>query len=245
MSLRFTERAQRIIMLAQEVATRYQCDVVEPLHILAATMGLGEGIACQILAGSGLSIAAIKERALSEHPKRGSALMGEIPFSPDGRKILEFAVSEAQCLAHNFVGTEHLLLGLLLSESSSRLLKEYGLETGGVREGILRLIGKGSYPPHGTISDLTSFLGEQLMMISIAPDVNGVLVIAESKENKDEPGIVILLDEGADLGKTYKSLEAILPRVRHLSFKKPGKKPVSWIEGRWQEHPDAEPTLIF
>ncbi len=117
MSNRFTERAQRVILIAQEEAKRLNHDYVGTEHILLGLIALGEGVAAQVLANLGVDL----RRVRSEIEKivgtgDNVMLLGEIPFTPRAKKVLEYAVEEAQHMGHSYVGTEHLLLGLIREE---------------------------------------------------------------------------------------------------------------------------------
>ncbi|MBI4055033.1 MAG: ATP-dependent Clp protease ATP-binding subunit [Elusimicrobia bacterium] len=150
MSNRFTERAQRVILIAQEEAKRLNHDYVGTEHILLGLIALGEGVAAQVLSNLGVDL----RRVRSEIEKivgtgDNVMLLGEIPFTPRAKKVLEFAVEEAQHMGHSYVGTEHLLLGLIREEEgvAARVLENLGLRLDTVREEVLNLLGE-SQGPH-------------------------------------------------------------------------------------------------
>ena len=150
MSNRFTERAQRVILIAQEEAKRLNHDYVGTEHILLGLIALGEGVAAQVLSNLGVDL----RRVRSEIEKivgtgDNVMLLGEIPFTPRAKKVLEYAVEEAQHMGHSYVGTEHLLLGLIREEEgvAARVLENLGLRLDVVREEVLNLLGEGQ-PPH-------------------------------------------------------------------------------------------------
>ena len=149
MSNRFTERAQRVILIAQEEAKRLNHDYVGTEHILLGLIALGEGVAAQVLANLGVDL----RRVRSEIEKivgtgDNVMLLGEIPFTPRAKKVLEYAVEEAQHMGHSYVGTEHLLLGLIREEEgvAARVLENLGLRLDVVREEVLNLLGEGQTP---------------------------------------------------------------------------------------------------
>src|SRR6266513_2929299 len=149
MSNRFTERGQRVILIAQEEAKRLNHDYVGTEHILLGLIALGEGVAAQVLANLGVDL----RRVRSEIEKivgtgDNVMLLGEIPFTPRAKKVLELAVEEAQNMAHNYVGTEHLLLGLIREEEgvAARVLENLGVRLDVVREEVISLLGEGQ--PH-------------------------------------------------------------------------------------------------
>ncbi|HAH08066.1 MAG TPA: hypothetical protein DCM05_16340 [Elusimicrobia bacterium] len=150
MSNRFTERAQRVILIAQEEAKRLNHDYVGTEHILLGLIALGEGVAAQVLANLGVDL----RRVRSEIEKivgtgDNVMLLGEIPFTPRAKKVLEYAVEEAQHMGHSYVGTEHLLLGLIREEEgvAARVLENLGLRLDVVREEVLNLLGEGGQQP--------------------------------------------------------------------------------------------------
>src|SRR3982750_335997 len=152
MSNRFTERAQRVILIAQEEAKRLNHDYVGTEHILLGLIALGEGVAAQVLANLGVDL----RRVRSEIEKivgtgDNVMLLGEIPFTPRAKKVLEYAVEEAQHMGHSYVGTEHLLLGMIREEEgvAARVLENLGLRLDVVREEVLNLLGEGQTPHSG------------------------------------------------------------------------------------------------
>ncbi len=146
MSNRFTERAQRVILIAQEEAKRLNHDYVGTEHILLGLIALGEGVAAQVLANLGVDLRRVRAE-IEKIVGTGDNMMllGEIPFTPRAKKVLEYAVEEAQHMGHSYVGTEHLLLGLIREEEgvAARVLENLGLRLEGVREEVLNLLGEG------------------------------------------------------------------------------------------------------
>lgn len=145
MSTRFTDRAQKVIMIAQEEAKRLSHDYVGTEHILLGLVSLGEGVASQVLNNFGVSFAHIRmeiEKMIGMGDNM--MLLGEIPFTPRAKKVLEYAVEEAQHMGHSYIGTEHILLGLIREEEgvAARVLENLGLKLDNVREAVLELIGE-------------------------------------------------------------------------------------------------------
>src|SRR3989338_7950703 len=114
---RFTERARKVLVLAKEEARRFNHDYIGTEHILLGLIREGEGVACAVLQNLGVDL----ERLRIEIEKLVSAgstaqVLGDIPFTPRAKKALELAADEARALGHNYIGTEHILLGLLREE---------------------------------------------------------------------------------------------------------------------------------
>src|SRR6185369_8673668 len=146
---RFTERARRVIILAREEAGRFRHDFVGTEHILLGLIRDGEGIATAVLQRLGLRLETVKaevERALAGFPK--TLTFGEVPFTPQAKRVLELSIEEARQLGHNYIGTEHLLLGLMKEGQSiaAKILESLGARLDEVRQETLALLGDQYYP---------------------------------------------------------------------------------------------------
>ncbi|HAD82811.1 TPA: hypothetical protein DCG35_10195 [Candidatus Edwardsbacteria bacterium] len=140
---RFTERARRVLFLAREEARRLQHDYIGTEHILLAALREGEGVAVTVLLSLGVSTEQIRRKVEELMPKGGQTiLMGELPFNLSARRAMELAVEEAKTLQHNYVGTEHLLLGLMEDQDgiASRALVSLGISAELMRSEIMRLL---------------------------------------------------------------------------------------------------------
>ncbi len=146
---RFTERARRVIILAREEAGRFRHDFVGTEHILLGLIRDGEGIATAVLQRLGLRLETVKaevERALAGFPK--TLTFGEVPFTPQAKRVLELSIEEARQLGHNYIGTEHLLLGLMKEGQciAAKILESLGARLDEVRQETLALLGDQYYP---------------------------------------------------------------------------------------------------
>jgi ATP-dependent Clp protease ATP-binding subunit ClpC len=145
MGTRFTERAQRVILIAQEEAKRLNHDYVGTEHILLGLIALGEGVAAQVLSNIGVDLRKVRAE-IEKIVGIGDNMMllGEIPFTPRAKKVLEFAVSEASDMKHTYIGTEHILLGLIREEEgvAARVLQNLELKLDAVREEVLSTLGE-------------------------------------------------------------------------------------------------------
>lgn len=141
---RFTERARRILALAQEEARRLSHDYIGSEHILLGLLREGEGMACEVLNSLGVNLETIRVEVEKQVPK-GSLVptLGDAPFTPHAKRVLELSVDEARLLKHNYVGTEHLLLGLIREGEGvgSRVLTDLGVDLKKVRNAVNRLLG--------------------------------------------------------------------------------------------------------
>src|SRR5262250_1115689 len=140
---RFTERARRVIILAREEAERHHHEYLGTEHILLGMLKDGGGIAITVLQKAGLSIDQIRMEIERHLPRNTNALIvGEIPFTPKAKKVLEYGVEEARLMGHNYIGTEHLLLGLLKEKEgiAAKVLNALGIRLVETREKILNLL---------------------------------------------------------------------------------------------------------
>lgn len=140
---RFTERARRVIILAREEAERHHHEYLGTEHILLGMLKDGGGIAITVLQKAGLSIDQVRLEIERHLPRNANSLIvGEIPFTPKAKKVLEYAVEEARLMGHNYIGTEHLLLGLLKEKEgiAAKVLNGLGVRLVETREKILNLL---------------------------------------------------------------------------------------------------------
>ncbi len=140
---RFTQRAQKVLFLAQEEARRLNYPYVGTEHLLLGLIREGEGVAAKALAS--LGIEADKVRSVVEQmvEKVSGPMPQEIPLTPRAKRVLELAVDEARRMGHNYVGTEHLLLGLIREGEgvAARALMSLGADLNRVRGVILQMLG--------------------------------------------------------------------------------------------------------
>ena len=141
---RFTERARRIIMLAQEEAKRLNHSAVGTEHMLLGVVREGEGLASKVLESLNISPERVRAEIESAIGRGERPLHEELTFTPRAKKVLEFAVDEARRLGHNYIGTEHLLLGLIREGEgvAARVLEAMGADLERVRSQIANLLGE-------------------------------------------------------------------------------------------------------
>lgn len=141
---RFTERARKVILLAKEEAKRFNHDYIGTEHILLGLIREGEGVAAAVLENLGLDSEKIRlEVEKLVQPGPSTVISGDIPFTPKAKKVIELAMDEARNLGHNYIGTEHLLLGLIREGEgvASQVLVNLGLDLNRVREEVMQLLG--------------------------------------------------------------------------------------------------------
>jgi ATP-dependent Clp protease ATP-binding subunit ClpC len=150
---KFTDRVRRVMFLAREEAARLHHDYIGTEHLLLGIVREGEGLAAAILTNLGLDLDVLRRTIESMVPaSSGSVTIGEIPFTPRAKHVLELSVDEAKLLGHNYVGTEHLLLGLIREGDgiAARVLLEFGADKKKVRDETLRLLGGSARTHKGT-----------------------------------------------------------------------------------------------
>jgi len=141
---RFTERARKVIFLAREEARRLDHDYLGTEHILLGLIREGEGIGAAALQNLTIDLAQVRAEVEKAVGRGGGTLfLGQIPFTPRAKKVLELAVTEARNLGHNYIGTEHLLLGLIREAEgvAAQILTSLGADLGKVREEVSNLLG--------------------------------------------------------------------------------------------------------
>jgi len=156
---RFTERARKVILLAKEEAKRFNHDYIGTEHILLGLIREGEGVAAAVLQNLGLSSDQIRlevEKLVQLGPS--TIVSGDIPFTPKAKKVIELAMDEARNLGHNYIGTEHLLLGLIREGEgiAAQVLVNLGLDLGKVRQEVMELLGSSSTPGYTSVSPTPS-----------------------------------------------------------------------------------------
>jgi ATP-dependent Clp protease ATP-binding subunit ClpC len=144
MNYNFTDRVRKVLAMAREEAIRLQHDYVGTEHILLGLIREGEGVAAAVLNNLQVDLETVQEK-VEESVRRGKATiaLGELPYTSRAKKVLEFAMAEARELNHSYVGTEHLLLGLLREEKgiAAEVLGQLGVTLEDARRETLKLLG--------------------------------------------------------------------------------------------------------
>src|SRR6058998_750629 len=131
---RFTERARRAVVLAQDEARRLGHNYIGTEHVLLGLLREEEGIAARVLGSLGVTLDGVRGR-VAEIVGRGEAAAGQIPFTPRAKKVLELALREAISMGHGYIGTEHILLGLARENGgvAARMLLDAGVDAERIR----------------------------------------------------------------------------------------------------------------
>ena len=153
---RFTDRARRVVVLAQEEARMLNHNYIGTEHILLGLIHEGEGVAAKALESLNISLEAVRQQVEEIIGQGQAAPTGHIPFTPRAKKVLELSLREALQLGHNYIGTEHILLGLIREGEgvAAQVLQKLGADLNRVRQTVIQLLsgytaGKGETTPGG------------------------------------------------------------------------------------------------
>ena len=151
---RFTDRARRVVVLAQDEARMLNHDYIGTEHLLLGLIGEGEGVAARALESLGISLDAVRQQVEQVIGRGQQAPSGHIPFTPRAKKVMELALREANDLGHSYIGTEHILLGLIREGDgvAAGVLTGLGADRPQVRQQVEEIIGRGQQAPPGHIA---------------------------------------------------------------------------------------------
>jgi ATP-dependent Clp protease ATP-binding subunit ClpC len=143
---RFTDRSRRVLVYAQDEARELHVDLGTE-HILLGLTREGDGIAAKTLGAMGATYDVVREKVEMGATHDGAAPAGAPPFTPRAKKVLEYSLREALQLGHNYIGTEHILLGLVREGSGSavHILKDLEIELADVREKVAEMMSQGGH----------------------------------------------------------------------------------------------------
>ena len=208
---RFTDRARRVVVLAQEEARTLDHGYIGTEHLLLGLIREGDGVAARVLVSLGISLEAVREQVGQIIGRGQQPPPGHIPFTPRAKKVLELALREAQQLGHGYIGTEHLLLGLIREGSgvAAQVLVRLGADLNRTRQQVVQLL-------HGRQGeDVTS---EDLPLPGDAPAYAGSLErrlaaierwigLRPDLEDLDDPGGL-----GGEIARVRREKEAAIDR---------------------------------
>ena len=200
---RFTDRARRVVVLAQEEARLLNHNYIGTEHILLGLIHEGEGVAAKALESLSISLEAVRSQVEDIIGQGGSSPSGHIPFTPRAKKVLELSLREALQLGHNYIGTEHILLGLIREGEgvAAQVLVKLGADLSRVRQQVIQLLSGysgpagqgGGAPSGGSAGDKTSATsggsGGDTQSGSLILDQFGRNMTQLARENKLDPVI--------------------------------------------------------
>jgi ATP-dependent Clp protease ATP-binding subunit ClpC len=182
---RFTDRARRVVVLAQEEARMLNHNYIGTEHILLGLIHEGEGVAAKALESLGISLDAVRQQVEEIIGQGQQAPSGHIPFTPRAKKVLELSLREALQLGHNYIGTEHILLGLIREGEgvAAQVLVKLGADLNKVRQQVIQLLnGYQSKEPAGAAA-------ESAPSTSLVLDQFGRNLTQSAREGKLDPVI--------------------------------------------------------
>jgi predicted nucleotide-binding protein len=219
---RFTDRARRVVVLAQEEARLLNHNYIGTEHILLGLIHEGEGVAAKALESLGISLEAVRKQVEGIIGQGGSSPSGHTPFTPRAKKVLELSLREALQLGHNYLGTEHVLLGLIREGEgvAAQVLVRLGADLSRVRQQVIQLLS--GYESSGAQEDVTptvfvvsgeaneptSEVAQLIERLAGRPPVvlrgqpDGGRAIIDAFTGHLHPAIVVVMLTGDDEGRT-------------------------------------------
>jgi ATP-dependent Clp protease ATP-binding subunit ClpC len=172
---RYTERARQVVVLAQDQARKRKHNYIGRVHILLGLLEEEEGLAARVLDSLDITIEEVGmqvDRIVGQGTEESS---GQIPFTPRAKKVLERALREALSLGHNYIGTEHILLGLARENEgvAARILLDFDVTATVIQDEVIRLLsgpGRTKEPVGLTLEDLYARLNDQRGQVGVLRD---------------------------------------------------------------------------
>jgi hypothetical protein len=167
---RFTDRARRVVVLAQEEARHLNHNYIGTEHILLGLIHEGEGVAANALTTLDISLEAVRGEVTQIVGPGTEAPTGHIPFTPRAKKVLELSLREALALGHNYIGTEHILLGLIREGQgvAAQVLVKLGADLPRVRQAVVQLLAGFVGGQAEQVAGMSSRIGQQQVMAMVA-----------------------------------------------------------------------------
>src|SRR5213082_677326 len=186
---RFTDRARRVVVLAQEEARMLNHNYIGTEHILLGLIHEGEGVAAKALESLGISLEAVRQQVEEIIGQGQQAPSGHIPFTPGAKEVLELSLREALQLGHNYIGTEHILLGLIREGEgvAAQVLVKLGADLSRVRQQVIQLLS--GYQGKEPAASGTGTAGEAAPSTSLVLDQFGRNLTQLAREGKTDPVI--------------------------------------------------------
>ncbi len=219
---RFTDRARRVVVLAQEEARLLSHNYIGTEHILLGLIHEADGLAFRVLDELGISLAAVRAKVTSIIGEGCEVPTGHIPFTPRSKKVLELSLREALQLGHNYIGTEHILLGLIREGEGvgAQVLVNLGAELSRVRETVIRQMSRSGGPGKGPRFSPAAFAGPRETPAAAKASVEARRLAGGAAVGSQHYLLGLLREEDsmaakvlADLGVTREAIEAKLTEM--------------------------------
>src|SRR5688500_17665161 len=188
---RFTDRARRVVVLAQEEARMLSHNYIGTEHILLGLIHEGEGVAAQALESPDISLEAVRAQVDEIIGQGQQAPSGHIPFTPRAKKVLELSLREALQLGHSYIGTEHILLGLIREGEgvAAQVLQKLGADLNRVRQQVIQLLSGFQGKESASSGASSSASGGDAPSSSLVLDQFGRNLTQDARESKLDPVI--------------------------------------------------------
>jgi ATP-dependent Clp protease ATP-binding subunit ClpC len=213
---RFTDRARRVVVLAQEEARMLNHNYIGTEHILLGLIHEGEGVAAKALESLGISLEAVRQQVEEIIGQGQQAPSGHIPFTPRAKKVLELSLREALELGHNYIGTEHILLGLLREGEgvAAQILVRLGADRDRVREQVIQLLS-------GYTGNVEAGARTRLVHMTVPTDI---------RENEEQLAQVRQAKEAAIDADDFERAAALRDKERQL-WRRLAERERAWTAG--------------
>ncbi|HEY4377378.1 MAG TPA: Clp protease N-terminal domain-containing protein [Acidimicrobiales bacterium] len=186
---RFTDRARRVVVLAQEEARMLSHNYIGTEHILLGLIHEGEGVAAKALESLDISLEAVRAQVEEIIGQGQQAPSGHIPFTPRAKKVLELSLREALQLGHSYIGTEHILLGLIREGEgvAAQVLQKLGADLNRVRQQVIQLLSGFQGKESGQAAAASTGAGTDAPTSSLVLDQFGRNLTQDAREGKLDP----------------------------------------------------------
>jgi Clp amino terminal domain, pathogenicity island component len=233
---RFTERARQVIVLAQEEARMLKHNYIGSEHILLGLLREEEGLAARVLESLDITVERVRADVIRLVGSGDELTSGQIPFTPRAKKVLELSLNEALSLGHNYIGTEHILLGLVRVNDgvAARVLLDFAADADMIRDEMIRMLSGPEARERTEITPIGAHRGRQLIdqdwLDGLAAILNDLAaeIRRELKREPDTGDLLLALACAPDtrsgqalgeLGVDVDALWATIERIRHQAFK--------------------------
>jgi Clp amino terminal domain, pathogenicity island component/UvrB/uvrC motif len=246
---RFTDRARRVVVLAQEEASRLEHNYIGTEHILLGLIREGEGVAAEALKSLGISLDPVRQQVEEIIGRGQEPLQGHIPFTPRAKKVLELSLREALQLSHNYIGTEHILLGLIREGDgvAAQVLVRLGADLNRVRQQVIQLLNEHPAEEPGPGGRVRLEMVEQRLTaieqrVGIGPDTSDLDEQIEAVRTQKEAAVDAQdFDQAASLRDREKQLLA--EKAARQEQRAAGHPTLPELAERWQQLADEVERL--
>ena len=216
---KFTERARKVLSLAQEEAQRFQHNYIGTEHLLLGLVREGEGVAAKVLSNLGVELYQVRNAVEFIIGRGDRIVLGEIGLTPRAKKVIELAVDEARRLNHHYIGTEHLLLGLIREGEgiAAGVLESLGVNLEKVRTQTIQVLGQSGVSQK--VKESQTGLVPQLMIELLKEAQNVLVSVMQEKEQALQQKE---FERAAELGKREKNLRDSMSKLETFWHLQPG-----------------------